>query len=647
MKAGQLVAGRYQLDARLGIGGMGEVWKATHTGTGREFALKFMHAHAAASASSRQRFTREARVSAKINHPNVIDIFDVGEVDDGILFLAMELLEGVSLADAFHADEPLTVQELLTLVLDTTRALVAAHAVGVVHRDIKPGNIFLHRDRATGFATAKILDFGISKLGGLDDSHHTKTGSVLGSPRYMSPEQARSAASVDQRADIWSVGVILFEGLTGTWPHEGDSFSSLVVAICTTPPLSIDLLAPDLPEPLRAVVRDCLKPVDERIQTAAELTDRIAAVITDPVLATWRLPRPLHPPSETLKSVSGVRVRPPLLTTTSGFGLSSQLSPDSLRATNPRLPGGPIEPPRYHDDEGATQIRALPDRSSSSVPAAPVSSRSPGMPALAQSSPGAASPFAQSSPGAASPFAQSSPGMPPPLAQSSPGVPSPFAAPSSPALPAPALAQSSPGVPSPFAAPSSPAFKAQLRTVPLQQGVALRDDLVRAGLLSPALDETAATVTRLMEPDSQASPGSAPPIAPSPAPAAPSPRPGVDLRLLAAALSVLLAGIVTALVLVLRSPPAGDVKAAASSASAAASAPSATAAPAPTPTVAAATASASAEPVASASATAAASAVPAGSSAPSADKKAAAAPGRTAPAGPRVPTKIQRLGSGL
>ncbi len=309
MKSGEVIAGKYRLDKRLGVGGMGEVWRAAHTGTERAYAIKFLHAHAAESASARHRFTREAKASAKINHANIIDIFDVGELPEGTLYLAMELLEGVSLADAFHASPPLSVQDLLVAMRDTAEGLAAAHAVGIVHRDVKPANIFLHKDRATGFVAVKLLDFGISKFG--DETGSTKAGSVLGSPRYMSPEQTRHASKVDARTDLWAAGVILFEGLTGTFPHEGDSFSSLVVAIITQEPISIDQLAPGLPEPVRAIVRDLIKPIDERIQTATELVARINQALTDPAIARIPLPRPLHPPAgESVRTATGLRMRP-------------------------------------------------------------------------------------------------------------------------------------------------------------------------------------------------------------------------------------------------------------------------------------------------------------------------------------------------
>lgn len=292
MKPGDIVADKYRLKERLGIGGMGQVWSVTHTQTDREFAIKVMHPHIAESQEARSRFTREAKASARINHPNVIDIFDVGEMPSGSLYLVMELLDGLPLADAFFAHPPLSVRDFLSIMLDSAHALEAAHQVGVVHRDVKPANIYLHRERVSGLACAKIVDFGISKFSAANDSVATNTGSVLGSPRYMSPEQTRSAASTDARSDIWALGVVLFEGLCGFWPHDGDSYSSLVLAIVTNPPKSIDEHAPHLPEELRDLIRSCLQPLETRLQSASEVAKRLTSIIEDGNLATLSLPEP-------------------------------------------------------------------------------------------------------------------------------------------------------------------------------------------------------------------------------------------------------------------------------------------------------------------------------------------------------------------
>ena len=307
MKSGEVIQSKYRLDKRLGVGGMGEVWRATHTGTGREFAVKFMHAHVAASSVARDRFAREARASAQINHPSIIDIFDVGEHDES-LYLVMELLTGMLLVDALAGDPRLTVRDFLAVMHDVVEALGAAHTAGIIHRDIKPENVFLHVDRVSSISLPKLLDFGIGKFADSGGPSVTDTGQVLGSPRYMSPEQSRSSTHIDGRSDIWSCGVILFEALTGTFPHDGDSFSSLIISICTEPPLSIDALAPSLPESVRSIVRGCLQPVDKRIADATELAARLTIAIEDPAIAGLLLARQLHGDGP-CSNTSGMRFR--------------------------------------------------------------------------------------------------------------------------------------------------------------------------------------------------------------------------------------------------------------------------------------------------------------------------------------------------
>jgi serine/threonine protein kinase len=281
VRPGDIVASKYRLSARLGQGGMGAVWSAEHTQTGRTFAIKFLHAAVAAgSEDAGARFLQEARASAKVRHPAIIDIFDVGETDDGTRYLVMELLDGMSLADAFRLVPPMTARELMLVLAEVAGALRVAHAAGVVHRDIKPQNIFLHRDPGAGTLRTKVLDFGVSKLAMSDDTGiATHSGSLLGSPRYMAPEQVMSAAAAQGPSDLWSIGVLLFEALTGRFPHDGDSSSALLVAIATTPPRSLDDVAPHVPAPLRALVNDLLQPAAKRIASAGLLRERLLTLL--------------------------------------------------------------------------------------------------------------------------------------------------------------------------------------------------------------------------------------------------------------------------------------------------------------------------------------------------------------------------------
>ena len=294
VKSGDLVGSKYRLVTRLGQGGMGAVWSAQHVQTGREFAIKFLHAFVAqGSDDARHRFMQEARASARVNHANIIDIFDVGETEDGTLYLVMELLDGMSLSDAFRAEPAFTLREILVLMVGAAHALGAAHAAGIVHRDVKPLNIYLHRDRNSNSVRPKVLDFGVSKVAlGEDDGHTTQIGSLLGSPRYMAPEQAVSAAAADGRSDIWSLGVILYEAITGRFPHEGDSSNAIVIAIATRAPTPILEVAPTIPRPLAELIDACLKPADQRIQQAETLAERLEQIVSTHDLTDFRVARP-------------------------------------------------------------------------------------------------------------------------------------------------------------------------------------------------------------------------------------------------------------------------------------------------------------------------------------------------------------------
>ncbi len=297
MQSGQVVAGKYRLSRRLGVGGMGEVWAACHIQTERDFAIKIMHKKMASDSEARHRFMREARASARIGHPNIVDVFDVGELDSGDLYLVMELLEGRSLAEALTTDPPIGRLEFLSVVIDVCHALAAAHEAGIVHRDIKPANVFVHQDRHTHAFCGKVLDFGVSKFTQADDSLHTGLNMLLGSPRFMSPEQIRDAGTADGRADIWTIGVILFHGLTGQWPHDGGNSTEALIAIATKPPRSIDEVAPSLHADIRAIVSDCLKPLRQRTMTAVELAQRLEAALMTSCLGEQQTSTTELPPS--------------------------------------------------------------------------------------------------------------------------------------------------------------------------------------------------------------------------------------------------------------------------------------------------------------------------------------------------------------
>jgi serine/threonine-protein kinase len=230
---GTLIGGRYRLERLLGRGGMGEVWAAQHTVTRRAVALKFLNVDQGVVPQMRRRFMREARAATAVNHPNVIQVHDVFELEDETPVMVMDLLTGEALGDKLAREGKLSVETAARLLVPVISAVGTAHAAGVVHRDLKPENIFLVRAHdGDGEPEVKVLDFGIAKLGASLDLAQTGavtgTGAVLGTPYYMALEQAYGEKDVDHRADIWSLGVVIYECLVGRRPIEGDNFGQIV-----------------------------------------------------------------------------------------------------------------------------------------------------------------------------------------------------------------------------------------------------------------------------------------------------------------------------------------------------------------------------------------------------------------------------------
>ncbi len=312
MQVGDLVSGKYRLLRPLGAGGMGSVWAARNELTNRDFAIKFLRADLAKDRESLQRFFNEARACGQIKHAAVVEVYDMGQAEDGTPYLVMELLEGEGLDHRLARSGVFRAGEAAACIAFVARGLEEAHVRGLVHRDLKPGNLFFALDDR-GEVAPKVLDFGVSKATGdvTDlDMIKTNTGAVLGSPAYMSPEQARGELDVDGRSDVWSLGVILHEMLTGRAPFDGANYNALMVAILTTPHVSIAIGDPSIPQELSDLVDRALeKDRGKRIGSARELADRLEELVQrithTPYPMAGGRPRSISPPRETLSKTSG------------------------------------------------------------------------------------------------------------------------------------------------------------------------------------------------------------------------------------------------------------------------------------------------------------------------------------------------------
>ena len=282
---GQLLSGTYEVLRVIGEGGMGRVYEARHSRlANKRFAIKMLHQELARQPEVVTRFQREAEAASGLSHPNVVGVFDVNTAPDGRPYIVAELLEGEQFGDFLDRSGKLGTGLVIPIVRQVCRALARAHAQGIVHRDVKPENVFL----VGGEGGVKVLDFGISKLS-QQESSLTKTGMVMGTPDYMAPEQARGDR-VDARADVYAVGAILYRALTGRKPFEGlDPMQTLTAALVQEPPRP-SMIEPTIPIELELVMQHAMaKETRERFQTMEELDAALAPFDPDtavlPVLA--------------------------------------------------------------------------------------------------------------------------------------------------------------------------------------------------------------------------------------------------------------------------------------------------------------------------------------------------------------------------
>ncbi len=283
---GSVLDGRYRIDAILGSGGMGRVYRAEHTGIGRPVAIKVLHADLNRNREAAQRFQREAIASGRLDHPNIVNVSDFGVVDDGPCYLVMEVLEGESLGARLERDHRIPWREAIEIMRGVLLGLAHAHERGVVHRDIKPDNVFLtHKD---GALVVKILDFGIAKLfaGTADDPASTRAGLTVGTPAYLSPEQA-VGGEIKPASDLYSATILLFEMLTGRAPFEDKDPLAMLGAHVSREPPRVAEIAPEvaIPATLEDVIQRGL------IKTSADRTSSAENYIAqlDAVLASARL----------------------------------------------------------------------------------------------------------------------------------------------------------------------------------------------------------------------------------------------------------------------------------------------------------------------------------------------------------------------
>ncbi|MCC7542733.1 MAG: protein kinase [Deltaproteobacteria bacterium] len=345
-RLGSQIGGKYRLDWIVGRGGMGVVFAATHGWTGRRVAVKLLHPEYSREEKVVTRFLQEARTAASIKHANVVDVLDMSAEADGTVYLVLEFLEGESLAHVLDRG-PLSPARALEILLPIMDALDAAHRRGIVHRDLKPDNIFLNNDPTNGAIVPKLLDFGIAKVIESVQGRATQTGTIVGTPHYMSPEQALGSPDVGPSSDVWSMGVVLYQCLSGELPFNGGNATGVLLAITTGQHARLGSIAPHIPPNLEeAVERALIVNRQQRYTSMRQLIDALkAASVGLPADGPMLAPRQTVPLLETpapgtVTGSSGV-AQPPMV----GYAHTPPPLTPSPHTPPPRVPSSPQHTP--------------------------------------------------------------------------------------------------------------------------------------------------------------------------------------------------------------------------------------------------------------------------------------------------------------
>jgi serine/threonine-protein kinase len=346
LREGDVLAGKYRIEKVLGAGGMGVVVAARHIDLDQRVAIKCLLAHTRTMPEIVERFTREARAAAKIQGEHVARVIDVGRFEDGTPFMVMEYLQGHDLAAQLQEHGPLPVHDAVRYLLETCEAVVQAHAMRIVHRDLKPQNLFLAQQPGRR-PIVKVLDFGISKVIEPGASALTKTSSVMGTPYYMSPEQLLSSKNVDERSDIWALGVILYELLIGEPPFVGDTGPEIIAQVLQNNPQPASARRPDLPAGMDQLIGRCMKTkVEERFANVADLAHALmpfaAAGDRESIVAIANvLGVPSLRAGDTMLAAEA-----PVAARTQGTGASKPPGAQPQTAHNLTLSAGAVEAPK-------------------------------------------------------------------------------------------------------------------------------------------------------------------------------------------------------------------------------------------------------------------------------------------------------------